>query len=75
MKKLFVECSNCHHMVLPNKEEIPILIKILGGVELYTCKNCNKTMDFFFVHVCYRDLTDECKDCKFRFLCYTNAAT
>jgi len=75
MNKLILECSSCHHMILPNPGKIPVLVEILGGAKLYKCKNCNTTMDFYTIHVCCRDLTDRCNDCRFRFLCYTNDAT
>jgi len=73
--KLFLECSNCNHIILPDPEKIPVLVEILGSTKLYKCKNCNVTMDFYTIHVCYRELTDECNACRFRFLCYTNDAT
>jgi len=75
MKKLFIECSSCHHLILPDPEKVPVLVEILGGSKHYKCKNCGATMDFYTIHACFRGLTDRCNSCKFRFLCYTSDAT
>ena len=75
MNKLFLECSSCHHIILPDPEKIPILVEILGSNKLYKCKSCGSNMDFYSIHICSRNLGHGmCSTCNFRFLCYTNDA-
>ena len=71
MKRIFIECSACHYIFSP--KDVLKLGEVMANDKLYKCIDCGETLYFYVVYVCSRKLTKKCDDCRFRFLCYTDA--
>lgn len=74
MKKIYVECPQCHYTF--STRFVEKFSELIMNDTLYKCKGCNNVMYFYDVHICSRQMGNEvCNTCRFRFLCYTNDAT
>jgi primosomal protein N' len=67
--KAFVRCPSCKHLVFTN--HVLHLMTLILGKEKYICKQCGTVLDFIPVYLCSRELGDKCKECDFRFSCYS----